>query len=77
MAGVVSQREVLRDRVNAKRKEMEAELLKARADAREQGEKMKGQLEKKLDELNDLLRDGWTNMTEEVASKLNRWLKDE
>jgi hypothetical protein len=34
-------------------------------------------LQSKLDALADSVKDGWDNVTEAVAGKLNDWLKDD
>lgn len=75
MMDKLSQKEELKDRVRAKRKEIEARLAQESADAKAQGRESKKQLEQKLEELNDLLKDGWDDLTEGVAAKLNTWLK--
>ena len=70
----VSQKEELKNRVQAKRKELEAKLEEAKADVREATRENRDKLEKKLKELESTLQNGWDNLTEEVASKLNKWL---
>jgi uncharacterized coiled-coil DUF342 family protein len=66
----------LRDRVKAKRSEIEAKLLKARADARGQGRDQVKKLEHKLEELEEELKGGWDNLSEGIAARLNKWLRD-
>lgn len=65
----------LRDRVEAKRKEIEAQLHEARADARGSASENVEKLQKKLDELGETIKDGWDSVTDAVAGKLNDWLK--
>lgn len=70
----MSQTKELSDRVTAKRKEIEGKLYKARADSRKESREAADGLEKKLKELNEMVKDGFDNVSEAVAKKLNDWL---
>lgn len=70
----ISEKEELRDRVEAKRKELEAKLSEAKASGRREGREGTEQLEERLGELKETLAGGWDQLTEGVASKLNDWL---
>jgi len=72
-----TQKEELRQRVEAKRKRLEAKLSEAKADASESSRKSQAWAQKKLDALNESLRDGWDNLSEGAVEKLNEWLKDD
>lgn len=67
--------EELKHRVEARRKELEAELERKKADAHAAAGEDRRRIERKLEELNTLLRDGWSDLTDAVVGKLNRWLK--
>lgn len=73
----MSQRDELRDRVEAKKKRLEAQLSEFKADARSTSREQSQQLQAKLDALTESLKDGWDDLTEGVAGKLNAWLKDD
>jgi len=70
----VSERAELKDRIEAKRKELEARLASFKADGRKSSRESKQALEERLAELETTLSDGWDQMSEKVAAKLNRWL---
>ena len=67
----------LKLRVEAKKKELEAQLAKFKADSvGTKNEAIEG-LQKKLSSLESDLKNGWDNMSESIAGKLNRWLSDD
>lgn len=65
----------MKSRVEAKKKQLEADLAKAKADARGGANDAEKAIKRKLEELNNYLSDGWDNFSESVAEKLNGWLK--
>ncbi|HPQ81240.1 MAG TPA: hypothetical protein PLZ86_05895 [bacterium] len=65
----------LMDRIEAKKREMEAKLYEAKADARAEVREKAEALQAKLDELNGYLKDGWDKVTDDIVGKLNDWLK--
>lgn len=65
----------LRHRVEAKRKELEASLERAKADAAGKTSETVERIQRELNELNDRLKDGWDNLSEAAADQLNEWLK--
>lgn len=65
----------LKSRVEAKKKQLEADLAKAKADAHGDANDAEKAIRSKLEELNSYLSDGWDNFSEGVAEKLNSWLK--
>lgn len=66
----------LKHRVEAKRKELEADIAKLKADASESGSDALNASRQKLNELNDTAKDGWENMSNATAEKLNDILRD-
>lgn len=72
----MSQQAELKDRIEAKRKTIEAKISELKADARSTSREESEKLQSKLDALGDSLKDGWDDISETVASKLNDWLKD-
>jgi hypothetical protein len=75
--GISSEKGELRDRVDAKRKRLEARLLEARAEGRKRARESVEGLQKKLDELGNLLSGGFESLSEDVSAKLNGWLAEE
>jgi hypothetical protein len=66
----------LRARIEAKRKELEAQIAKLKADSISGTNDSLHKLQKRLSNLEADLHTGWDNMTDAVAGKLNRWLSD-
>ncbi len=73
----MSQMDELRDRVEAKKLRLQAKIKELQADARSAARDEARDLQSKLDALADSVKDGWDDMTEAVAGKLNAWLKDD
>ncbi len=71
----MTQKDELKARVKAKRKELEAHLHELEADGRSAANDGAQRVREKLDELSHLLRDGWDDMSESAAAKLNDWLR--
>jgi hypothetical protein len=65
----------LKHRVEAKkaRLQQQLELMKAEAHGAKNDEV--DRIEKKLNELNDTLKEGWENLSEAAVNQLNEWLK--
>lgn len=68
--------EELKSRIEAKRKQLEADLAKAKADAQGKSNDAVEAMERKLQELGNLLRSGWDSISDDATAKLNAWLKD-
>jgi len=64
----------LRSRIEARRKRLEADLLEAKANAQAAGKEAVDQLKAKIAELDDALKDGWENLSDQVSERLNKWL---
>ena len=67
----------LKLRVEAKKKELEAQIAKFKADSLGNTNDAIETLQKKLNSLEGDLKNGWENMSESIAGKLNRWLSDD
>lgn len=67
----------LKLRVEAKKKELEAQLAKFKANSVGDANDAVAAVQKKLDSLESELKNGWSNVTESIAGKLNRWLSDD
>ena len=65
----------LKSRVEAKKKQLEADLAQAKADFHGDANDAEKGIKSKLEELSDYLSDGWDNLSESMAEKLNSWLK--
>jgi hypothetical protein len=70
-----NERQKLQDEVLARRKALEATLARAKTDAKTVAEEKVATAKKQLDQLRVLTRDGWDQMTESTARKLNDWLR--
>ena len=70
-----TEKEVLKERVESKRKELEGQLKQLSADAKSSSNKAMARVEEELNTLKTTLKDGWDNFSEDMAGKLNRWLE--
>jgi len=66
----------LKARIEAKRKEIEAQIARLKADSIGGANDSIVKLQSKLSNLENDLQTGWDNVSEAVAGKLNRWLSD-
>lgn len=73
----MSQADELKNRVEAKKLSLQAKIKELQADTQATSREQAQKLQSKLDSLADGVKDGWDNMTETVAGKLNEWLKDD
>ena len=71
---MLTKREELKDRIEARRHAMQAKLSELKADTRKEAAEARDKLERSLDELAETVKDGWDNMSDAVRDKLNRWL---
>jgi hypothetical protein len=67
----------LKLRVEAKKKELEAQIAKFKADSVSNTNDAVESLQKKLSALETDLKHGWDNVSESIAGKLNSWLADD
>ncbi len=73
----MSQKEELKNRVEAKKLRLQAKLKELQANASSDSREEIKKLEARLDALSESVKDGWDDLTEKVSSKLNQWLKDD
>ncbi len=73
---MLKETEKLRDNVEARRKALQAQLAKIKADTRSAAADEQKRIQNKLSELERALGDGWDHLTEATAAKLNQWLKN-
>jgi hypothetical protein len=67
--------EELKSRVQAKKLELQARLARAKADAQGRLGETGAAIEHRIRELEAYLKDGWENLTEKTAEKINDWLR--
>jgi len=65
----------LKSRIEAKKKQLEADLLTLKADAQGKTSEAAKRIKAKLAELETLLAQGWGNLNDNVRAKLNDWLR--
>jgi hypothetical protein len=73
----MSQKSELKNRVEAKKLKLQAKIKELQANASSDSREEVKKLEARLNALGESLRDGWDDLTENVSSKLNQWLKDD
>jgi hypothetical protein len=69
---VSNQKKILKDRAEAKRKELEARLAHLKADTREGAANEVARIRTALDDLAEAAKRGWDNLTDAIAAKINR-----
>jgi hypothetical protein len=74
MNSVASQKEILKDRIEAKKSELESEYHKLKPTMNDSGNDRIQEIENKLSELRGHLESGWGSVSEATAKKLNEWL---
>lgn len=70
----MSEQRELRLRVEAEKKELEARLARLKVEGTAAANDAAESIEKELKELQTYVRDGWDNLTETAAAKLNKWI---
>jgi DNA anti-recombination protein RmuC len=66
----------LKNRFEAKRKRLEARLAELKADSAQKRSESAEETQKKLDELNNAVKDGWDNLSDAAAERINKMLRD-
>ncbi|TNE45700.1 MAG: hypothetical protein EP343_25935 [Deltaproteobacteria bacterium] len=69
-----SEKEILKNRVESRRKELESKLEKLKANSKSDGNAIAQKIRDDLSDLQGQLKEGWDNLTEDVAGQLNKWL---
>lgn len=67
-------REELRGRVEAKQHQLLSRYSELKADVRQESSDVRKRLKSRLDELEDTLKTGWTDMSDATKARLNQWL---
>lgn len=67
--------EELKHRIEAKKRELQAKLETYKADQHADAAENSKKIRTKLDELELTVKNGWENLSEATAAKLNEWLK--
>lgn len=70
----MSEMNQLKDRVAARRKELEAKLHTLRADTRQKASEEATEIEAKLEQMKEAVKDGWDRLSEASSKKLNKLL---
>ena len=70
----MSRKEELKTRVDAKLKQLQADLAAAKANAQGGKNDQVEKIEAKLSEAKEALKSGWENVSEDVAARLNKLL---
>ncbi len=73
----MSQTDELKNRIEAKKLRLQAKIKELQADTEASSREQAQKLQAKLDSLNESVKDGWDNVTDAIAGKLNDWLKDD
>ena len=71
---MLSRQEELKDRIKAKQRELESRYNQLKADSRAETREERNRVKSRLDELQESIKDGWDNVSDRVAAKLNEWL---
>jgi hypothetical protein len=64
----------LRDRIEARKHELLAKYNELKADTRREAAEARTRVKTRLDELEVHLKNGWDKVSEDVRTKLNKWL---
>jgi hypothetical protein len=67
-------KEELKDRVNVRKHELLAQLSALKADVRHEATEARENISARLQELEDMVRDGWDNLSDAAKGKIDRWL---
>ena len=73
-SGMLSKSDELRDRIEARKHELLAKLSELKADSRRDAADARTRVKAKLDELELHLKSGWDKVSDDVRTKLNKWL---
>jgi len=71
---MLSKNEELKDRIEARRHELQAKLSELKADSRREAAEAADKIKARLKELEEYVKDGWDNVNDSVKAKLNSWL---
>ena len=71
---MLTKKDELKDRIEARRHAMRARLSELKADSRHEAIEASQKIKKGLAELDDYLKEGWDKVSDSVSGKLNQWL---
>lgn len=71
-----TQTDELKERVIAKQKRVEARIHELKADGSEQARQKADQLRDQRSDIRHRVSDGYENLKQDAAAKLNEWLKE-
>ena len=72
---MIEQKSELKDRITAKKLELQAKLAELKADTKGAVREKVDDLERELHDVEKLVGNGWDNLSEAISKKLNEWLK--
>ena len=72
--GAMNKRDELASRVTARKHELLAKYNELKADTQRDAMEKRDQIKSRLDEIEDAIKDGWENMSDAVAARVNKWL---
>ncbi|MBD3257419.1 hypothetical protein GF377_03220 [candidate division GN15 bacterium] len=72
---MTDRKEELKHRVMARKHELQEKLELVKAEAHGTANDETERLKSKLQQLDDIVKNGWDNLSESAAEKLNAWLK--
>jgi hypothetical protein len=75
LPGMLEKSDELRDRVEARKHELLAKYNELKADSRREAAEARTRVKARLDEVERYLKSGWDKATDEVRTKLNKWLE--
>lgn len=75
IASMLDKSDELRDRVEARKHELLAKYNELKADTRKEASEARTKIKSRLDELELHLKSGWAKVSDDVVTKLNRWLE--
>lgn len=73
----MSDTDELRNRIESKKHEIQKKIADYKADSSSEKRERIETLQGRLEELEKHVSDGWNDISESVAGKLNEWLKDD
>lgn len=73
---MISQKDELKNRVEAKQRELQARLSELKANTQQRSREELTRIETKLRELKDVLKEGWEDLSESTTRRINQWLKN-
>ncbi len=76
-AGMLDKSDELRDRVEARKHELLSKLHDLKADTRKDAAERRDRVQRKLDELELHLKNGWNKVDLAVRQKLDKWLAND